>query len=95
VNDREILVATLRWHTAHEARRAIGTEHNRFKTEQKKNTGFGGADYEISRRVTAAKRVELAALRELAKVCVRVRSNQKQVVDAKEIIDVEVKMLSL
>lgn len=82
MTDREILAAALRWHTAHARRLEIGAEQRRFVLEQKQRTGFGGSDLEISRRLTAAKRVELAALRALAKVCAKVRGNQQQVTDA-------------
>lgn len=68
MNDREILAATLRWHTAHARRLEIGAEQRRYQSEQKQRTGFGGSDFEISQRLTAAKRPELAALRQLAKV---------------------------
>ena len=44
MNDREILTASLRWHTAHEDRMQATTISNRFKSESKKRTGFGGAD---------------------------------------------------
>ena len=94
MTDREILAAALRWHRAHETRLEANTASNRFKAEQKKLTGFGGADRALSRQVTAAKRVELAALRELAKVCAKVRSSQKQVDYAAEVFDVEVKLLT-
>ncbi|MBV5300037.1 MAG: hypothetical protein JZU64_18400 [Rhodoferax sp.] len=90
----EILAAALRWHTASEARLDASTASNKFKTDQKKATGFGGADRELSRRVTTAKRIELAALRELAKVCAKVRTNQKQVDDANQVVDVKVKLLA-
>jgi len=94
MNDREILTATLRWHTAHTTRMEATTASNRFKTDEKRRTGFGGADSELSARVTAAKRIELAALRNLARVCDKVRGNQKQVDDASEVFDVEVKLLT-
>ena len=87
MNDREILAACLRWHTAHVRRLEIGAEQRRYQTEQKQRTGFGGSDFEISQRLTAAKRPELAALRALAKVCANVRGNQQQVSDA-DVIDV-------
>jgi hypothetical protein len=70
------------------------TASNKFKSDQKKLTGFGGSDCDLSARVTVAKRVELAALRELAKVCARVRGNQSRVDDASEVLDVEVKLLT-
>ncbi|MBC7548276.1 MAG: hypothetical protein H7224_06500 [Polaromonas sp.] len=87
MNDREILTATLRWYTAHEARMKATTISNRFKSERKKRTGFGGADFELSASVTAAKRVELAALRELAKVCAKVRGHQRDVDDAYQVVE--------
>lgn len=89
MNDREILAAALRWHRAREIRLAAGTASNKFKTDQKKLKGFGGADRELSRRVTQAKRVELAALRELARVCAKVRDSQREIDDASEVIDVK------
>ncbi len=91
MNDREILAAALRWHTAHGCRMVIGAEQRRYQSEQKQRTGFGGSDLEISRRLTAAKRVELAALRALAKVCASVRGNQKHIVDA-GVIDVPMRL---
>lgn len=94
MTDREILAAALRWHTAHTARMEATTVSNRFKTNEKKRTGFGGSDVALSRQVTAAKRVELAALRELARVCSKVRDGQKQVDDAAEVFDVEVRLLT-
>ena len=93
MNDREILTASLRCHTAHEDRMQATTISNRFKSESKKRTGFGGADFRLSAAVTAAKRVELAALRELAKVCAKVRGHQMEVDDASQVVDVEVKLL--
>jgi CRISPR/Cas system endoribonuclease Cas6 (RAMP superfamily) len=92
MNDREILTAALRWYTAYEIRLAHGTVSNKFKTEQKKRTGFGGADFELSGRVTAAKRVELAALRKLAKACKAARHAQGQVSDA-DVLDVRVRLV--
>ena len=94
MNDREILTATLRWHKAYEVRMQATTISNRFKSERKKRTGFGGADFGLSANVTAAKRVELAALRELAKVCTKVRGHQKDVDDAYQVVDVEIRLLS-
>jgi hypothetical protein len=87
MNDREILAAALRWHTAHKRRLEIGAEQRRYQAEQKQRNGFGGSDSEIGQRLTASKRVELAALRALAKVCAGVRGSQKHTVDA-DVIDV-------
>lgn len=91
MNDREILAACLRWHTAHARRLAIGAEQRRYQSEQKQRIGFGGSDYEISQRLTAAKRVELAALRVLAKLCAKVRGKQHQLSDA-AVIDVPMRL---
>ena len=91
MNDREILAACLRWHTAHARRLEVGAEQRRFQLEQKQRTGFGGSDYGISQRLTASKRVELAALRALAKVCATVRGNQQRVTDA-NVIDVPMRL---
>lgn len=93
MNDREILAAALRWHRAHEVRLAAGKVSNRFKSEQKRMIGFGGADLYLSQRVTAAKRVELVALRELAGACIKARCELRQVDDAFEVIDVDMKLL--
>lgn len=87
MNDREILAAALRWHTAHVRRLEIGAEQRRYQTEQKQRTGFGGSSLEIGERLTAAKRPELAALRALAAICAKVRGNQRRVSDA-DVIDV-------
>ena len=91
MNDREILATCLRWHTAHARRLEIGAEQRRFQLEQKQRNGYGGSDSQLSQRLTAAKRVELAALRALAKVCAKVRGNQRQVRDA-DVIDVPVRL---
>lgn len=94
MNDREILAAALRWHRAHEVRLAAGTVSNRFKSEQKRTIGFGGADLYLSQRVTAAKRVELVALRELARACVKARGELRQVDDANQVLDCDIKLTS-
>ena len=75
VSDKTILTAALRWHTAHVRRLEIGAEQRRRQHEQKQRTGFGGSDYAISQRLTAAKRIELATLRALAKACAKVRGS--------------------
>jgi len=85
VNDREILAACLRWHTAHVRRLEIGAEQRRYQMEQKQRTGFGGSSLEIGERLTAAKRPEQAALRALAAICAKVRSSH---IDDADVIDV-------
>ncbi len=101
MNEREILAAALRWHTTHEARLAIGAEKARQQKAEREAYRAGRStwlinpsSYEIGLRLTPAKRKELAALRELAKVCAKVRGSQRQVEDAAQVIDVEVRMLS-
>ena len=89
MNNREIFAACLRWHTAHVRRLEIGAEQRRYTSEKKQRTGFSGSDFEISQRLTAAKRTELATLRALAKLCASVRGNQQQESDA-DVIDVSV-----
>ncbi len=87
MNDREILTACLRWHTAHTHRLEVGAEQRRFQLAQKRRIGFGGSDIGIGQRLTAAKRIELAALRRLAKLCAQVRGNHQRAPDA-DVIDV-------
>ena len=84
MSDREIITAALRWHTLHERRMVICAEQRRYQQTQKLRTGFGGSDYGIGQRLTAAKRLELAALRHLAKLCASVRRQQ---VDDADVID--------
>jgi hypothetical protein len=89
MSDREIITAALRWHTLHERRMVIGAEQRRYQQTQKQRTGFGGSDYGISQRLTAAKRLELAALRSLAKLCASVRGQQ---IDDADVIDVQARL---
>ena len=87
MNDREILAACLRWNTAHVRRLEIGAEQRRYQREQKQRNGFGESDYGISKRLTAAKRPELAALRALAAICAKVRGSH---IDDADVVDVPV-----
>ena len=82
MKDRQILTAALRWHTVHTRRLAIGAEQRRHKQAEKRVTGCSSASCEIGQRLTAIKRKELAALRELARVCAEVRASRHDVVDA-------------
>lgn len=88
MNDREIVAAAMRWATAHAARREASAASNKFKADSKRLTGFGGADFDLSRRVTNAKRTELAALRAMAKLCASART--QQIDDADMVINHEV-----
>lgn len=80
-HDREIVAAALRWHTAHVNRLEISSEQRQYQATQKKRTGFGGSDFAIGKRLTAAKRPELTALRQLAKACAQARNMQACVTD--------------
>lgn len=98
MNDREILAACLRWHTAHVHRLEIGAVKRRMENAVKEaydRNGFHPSDpgyldacrvriaaSDAGERLTPARRTELAALRALAKVCAKVRGNQQQVSDA-------------
>lgn len=100
MNDREILAAVLRWHSAHEARLIIGAEKSRQQKAEREayhagrpSWSISPSSYEIGLRLTPAKRKELAALRKLAKVCAKVRGNQSRVDDASEVLDVETKLI--
>ena len=87
MSDTEILAAALRWHTVHTKRLTIGAENaRRLKAERAdyrdgQRRYFGPSSGDTGPLLTAIKRKELAALRNLAKVCVKVRTNQNDVVD--------------
>ncbi len=89
MNDLKILAAALRWHTARVRRLEIGAEQRHYQLIRKQRTGFGGSSYEIGLRLTAAKRLEQAALRELAKLCANVRGHQ---VDDADVIDIPMRL---
>ena len=91
MNNPKMLTACLRWHAARVRRLAIGAEQRQFILEQKTRTGFGSSDVEISRRLPAAKRVEQAALRQLAAICADARGGQQQTAAA-DVIDVLVRI---
>ena len=88
----KMLTACLRWHAAHVRRLAIGAEQRRFVLVQKQRGELGGSSMEISRRLTAAKRIEQAALRNLAAICADVRGGQQQTTDT-DVIDVQAVVL--
>lgn len=90
-NDREFFTAALRWHTARTARLVVGAEQRHYQQQQKQLTGFGGSDLELSRRLTAAKRIEQAALRQLAALCARARGGLQKAPDA-DVIDVPMRI---
>jgi len=100
MNDHEILAAALRWHTIYANRLTLGSENARRLKAQRadyrdgQRRYFGPSSHETAPLLTAIKRKELAALRDLAKVCAKVRASQRKVEDAAEVIDVEVRILS-
>ena len=90
MSDLEIVTAALRWHTLHERRMVIGGEQRKFQQTRKQLTGFGGSDSSIGQRLTAAKRLELAAMRSLAKHCARARGQQ---IDDADVIDIDMPVI--
>jgi hypothetical protein len=94
MNDHEILGAALRWHTTQQFRLAASAKLYEHKKAQQQSTGYFSSDYDLRLRVTEAKRIELAALRALAKVCAKVRGNQQQVCDA-DVIDLPMVLIRI
>jgi hypothetical protein len=102
MNDREILTAALRWSTAFEDRKEIGSKKRLFEKHLK---GFGDSQFkpqsstyqhtswlrraasDAALQLTIARKRERAAMRDLAKVCAKVRIGQRHVADA-DVIDV-------
>ena len=97
-NDRAIFTAALRWHTAHAKRLAIGAEKRRWEKAAKEECSVfsraRGQAADAAARLTPAKRVELAALRALAKACEKERDSRHQIEDAALVIDVKTLRLS-
>jgi hypothetical protein len=107
MNDREILTAALRWSTAFEERKEIGSKKRLFE----KNLKFFGdsqfkpesstyqhtswlrrAASDAALKLTVARKHERAAMRDLAKVCAKVRVGQSHVADA-DVLDVRVRLV--
>jgi hypothetical protein len=89
MNDREIVAAALRWHTAHAARLVVSAEKRREQQHSKQHRGYSSASSVTDKRHTEAKRLELAALRALAKACMKVRQSDVttiEVIDVPEVI---------
>lgn len=88
-NDREIVAAALRWSTANAKRLEIGAAKRRADLAYKADGNIWSPSYragmDAAARLTPARRVELAALRALAKVCAKARA--QQVDDADMVID--------
>lgn len=92
-NDRAIVTAALRWHTAHAKRLAIGADKRRWDKAAKEDGSMfsraGAQAADAAARLTPAKRVDLAALRTLAKACAKERESRHQIEDAAMVIDVQ------
>lgn len=89
MTEREILMAALRWHTAHTRRLSVSAEQRSYQKNSKERTGFGGSSFAIGERLTPLRRAETAALRDMAKVCATVRTSQNGIADA-DVIDLPV-----
>lgn len=99
MNDREIVFAALYWHAARKRRMSIGAEKRRLDIAVKESDADSALETMATRwrlrsmqsdaasRLTPAKRVELAALRQLAKACDDHRGRLDRVDDA-ELVDV-------
>lgn len=61
----------LNWYHARQARMVVGAEQRQHKQAMKLRTGIGSASHVISIRLSAAKRVELAAAKALAQACAK------------------------
>lgn len=109
MNDHEILLAALRWSAAYENRRTIGAEKRRhekalkaydpavscalFTPAEREYSRIRSAAYDAGDRLTPARRTEQSAMRNLAKVCTKARSQQR-VEDAAEVVDIDLKLLT-
>jgi hypothetical protein len=80
MNDREIAIAALRWHTARDHRLVVGTQKRR--ADEVNGLRAIHLQVETSKRLSQAKRIEQAALRALAKACEKQRSRLERAEDA-------------
>jgi hypothetical protein len=80
MNDREIVVAALRWHTARAHRLVVGAQKRR--ADELDGFGVIRLQVEASRQLSQAKRIEQAALRALGKACEKQRSRLEKAEDA-------------
>jgi len=87
----EIVTAALRWHKANTARLIVSAEKRREQQYSKQHRGYASASTATDKRHTEAKRLELAALRALAKACAKVRGHQ---IDDANVIDAPILQLS-
>ena len=92
MNNSEIVVAALRWHTAHEKRMVIGAEKRKLEKAVKgldwhQSWQLRAREGEIAILLTRAKRLELTALRALGKACEKQRGRIAQADDAELVIE--------
>ena len=97
MNDHEIIAAALRWHTLHIRRMEIGATKRRHDAGFSRDGNIFGLHYrlasEAAQELTPAKRLELAALRKLAKACAKVREVQRQPDAPGDVIDVDTRLI--
>lgn len=86
MNDHEIVAAALRWHKAYAIRLIVSSEKRREKHHSKQQRGYAIASSATAKRHSEARRLELAALRALSKVCASVRTNRQDVTDVVELL---------
>lgn len=88
MNDREIVVAALRWHTARACRLVVGAQKRR--ADEVDGPGAGCLQVEVSRLLSQARRMEQAALRALTKACEKQRSRLEKAEDADLVTDEQI-----
>ena len=89
MSEREIVAAAIRWHKANTTRLIVSAEKRREQQHSKQTRGYATASTATDKHHTEAKRLELAALRALAKACAKVRGQQ---ID--DVVDVSLLQLS-
>lgn len=88
MTETQITAAALRSFTARQRRMAIGAEQRQYQRARKAQTGFGGADFDISHHHRQAKRQELQAAKALAKAREQHRGHLSRADDASLVLDV-------
>lgn len=87
LNDKQIIAACLRWHTTRLRRLDVGAELRKIREANKGvRPLLQTSDIDASRQLTEAKRVERAALKQLAALCEKVRASHRQADDAIEVL---------
>jgi len=88
MTETQITAAALRWFTARQRRMTIGAVQRQYQKARKAQTGFGGADFDISHHHQQAKRQELQAAKALAKAFEQHRGHLRRADDASLVLDV-------